>query len=85
MYNYTTQRPYIFTEEGQQDLFTVLRNINFLKNYTHVATTSDLTKGILGDEWNTFAIVDYLEEMNYINEVKLKDTPFIQNRIYKIN
>lgn len=84
MYNYSEQRPYVFTEEGQNDLFTVLARIEFLKNYTEIATSANLIKKLSGDTQKHIAVIDYLEEKQVIQEIKLKDTPFLQNRIFKI-
>lgn len=85
MYNYSEQRPYVFTEEGQKDLFEVLSRIGFLKNHTEIATAVNLVKNLLGDSWNHMTIINYLEEREVIQEIKLKDTPFLQNRIFKLN
>lgn len=84
MYKYSEQRPYVFTEEGQKDLFIVLTRIEFLKNHTEIATAINLVKNLLGDSWNHMTIINYLEERKVIQEIKLKDTPFLQNRIFKI-
>lgn len=84
MYNYSEQRPYVFTEEGQNDLFTVLKRIEFLKTHTEISFSDNLIKNLLGESWNHLAIIDYLEEKGIIKEIKLKDTPYLQNRIFRI-
>lgn len=84
MYNYSEQRPYVFTEEGQNDLFEVLSRIEFLKNYTEIATSDNLTKKLKSTPFEQIVIIDYLVERGVILEVKLQDTPFLQNRIFKI-
>lgn len=69
MYNYETQKPYIFTEFGSRDFLKVRDNVNKLLDQAG-AVRMDKAFGVVGgDSWNMLAYVDRMVELGEIREI----------------
>lgn len=63
-YSYATERPWLFTEEGQVALLKVRDNAQALLKTAGAFKTFSATKGVsVGDSWKLLALVDRLVEL----------------------
>lgn len=83
MYDYQTQRPFVFTDEGQRMLLRVRDGIAAVLPVSGVVT---LEKAMQfaggGNSWDMIACVDRLVELGELVEVK-HDAPAGQYRIFR--
>ena len=66
MYNYATERPKLFTEEGQVMLLKVRDNVQRLLKEAGAFTSEKAWQGVTGDGWQMLACLDRLEELGEI-------------------
>jgi hypothetical protein len=68
-YSYQAHRPHVFTEEGQRDLYRVLKAAVALSRQSGAVTGFVLMKGLTGLNWDHLALLDRLEEMGALKKV----------------
>ena len=81
-YNYTTERPYVFTDEGQRTFLKVRDNVKKLLAESGTVRMDAAMRGITGDTWETMACVDRMVELGEIREVPQPAGTFAQYRIF---
>lgn len=82
MYNYQTERPKLFTKEGQTMLLKVLKNAQRILPVAGCARMDKLIQGLTGDSWMMLACVDRLVELGELCEVTQAVEPSGQYRIF---
>jgi hypothetical protein len=68
-YNYQTERPFIFTEEGQVIFLKVRDKTQQLLKVAGAARSQEMIAGCTGNSWQIMACVDRLVELKEIREV----------------
>ena len=81
MYNYETEKPNVFTEEGQEMFLAVRDKTKVLLEQSGCFTMGKAISGVSGDSWTMLACVDRLVELGEIEEIK-QDRVQGQNRIF---
>lgn len=80
MYDYATQRPSLFTEEGIEKLEQVRRNVRKAFKLAGAVRVQEALRGVMGDSWEQLACIDYLAEKG---EIKVVDrTEVTQYQVY---
>ena len=69
MYNYATERPFVFTEEGQVKFLEIRDRAKKLLSDAGAFNQESVTSGTGGDSWSIMACVDRLVELGEIVEV----------------
>lgn len=72
MYNYETERPYVFTDEGQRRFLKVRDEANRLYDLAGAVRVDKLLLGG-GDSWKMLALIDRLVELEEFHYVYHKD------------
>jgi hypothetical protein len=80
MYQYATERPYVFTEGGQVQFLSIRDRCTRLINEAGAVTLGKAISGEVGSVWSMMACVDRLVELNYLREVPT--TGAAQDRIF---
>lgn len=83
-YDYATQRPNVFTEDGQVMFLKIRDNAKRLIAIAGAATAGRMMNGCTGDSWNMLACVDRLVELREIFEVPNTLSRAGQHRIFII-
>lgn len=81
-YDYATERPFVFTEEGQLMLLRIRDQAQSLIKSSGAATMMNITAGITGDSWSMLACVDRLVEIGELVEVPNPKSSWGQHRIF---
>jgi hypothetical protein len=81
-YNYITQRPFVFTEEGQVDFLKIRDNAKKLISKAGAATMEKIMLVTSGDVWNQMACVDRLVELGELQEIKNTISSAGQHRLF---
>ena len=68
-YNYLTERPVIFTEEGQRMFLNIRDNAKRLLKEAGAARMQEIIKGNTGISWHMLACVDRLVEIGELREL----------------
>lgn len=68
-YNYQSERPRLFTEEGQEMLLKVQDNVQRAFAVAGACRSIEATRGVAGCSWLQLACLDRLVEMKRIVEV----------------
>lgn len=68
-YSYATQRPNVFTEDGQIMFLKIRDQAKALIAKAGAATSEKIMSGCTGDTWNMLACIDRLVELGEILEV----------------
>jgi hypothetical protein len=68
-YDYTTERPVIFTDEGVRLLFKIRDRARDLLAKAGAFREQEVISGCGGDSWHMLACVDYLVERGEIQRV----------------
>lgn len=68
-YNYQTERPTLFTEEGQVLLLKIRDNAKHLLDIAGAFDWGHVVKGVSGDSWQMLACVDRLVELGEVKEL----------------
>jgi hypothetical protein len=71
-YNYTTQRPNLFTEEGQRLFLAVYERTLALITLSGAVREQEALHGFAGDSWDMIACLDRMVELGKIVEVSAK-------------
>ena len=69
MYNYKTEKPKIFTEEGQETFLKIRDRVQELLKQSGAVMMQNAISGLTGDSWFHLACVDRLVELNEIREI----------------
>lgn len=69
MYNYNTQRPHLFSEQGQVMFLKIRDNVNKLLKEAGAVMMSRAISSCTGDTWDMLACVDRLVELGEIREI----------------
>lgn len=70
MYDYRTERPKLFTEDGQLVFLRIRDRVNYLLKTAGAARVQEIMMGISGgDSWQMLACVDRLVELGELREV----------------
>jgi len=78
-YNYAEHRDWVFSEEGVDQLLTIMERLDEQLQMSGAARMDKLIVG--SDPWQTFACVDYLIERGHIKEITLT-TSKSQHRVF---
>lgn len=81
-YDYATERPFVFTEDGQLMLLRIRDQAQSLIKLSGAATLMYITAGITGDSWLMMACVDRLVEIGELMEVPNPKSSWAQHRIF---
>ena len=68
-YNYQTEKPGIFTEDGQEMFLAIRDKTKKLLSEAGACRLKEMISGTTGDSWRMLACVDRLEELGEIREV----------------
>lgn len=68
-YDYQTQRPYVFTERGQEMFLSIRDRVKRLLDTAGAVRLAEAITGETGDVWNMLACVDRLAELGEIREL----------------
>lgn len=81
-YNYTTERPYTLTDEGQKKCFKVLDKARELVAKAGCVRGDALMADLMGVSWENLAVIDRLVELKYLFDVPIVPMPLQQHRIF---
>lgn len=81
MYDYNTEKPKLFTDEGQRVFLKVRDRVKELLNESGAFRLSFALKDIDGEAWLRMAYIDRLVEIGEIQEVPIKGVSG-QNRVF---
>jgi hypothetical protein len=82
MYDYKTQRPYVFTEEGQIAFLKIRDNANILLKKAGAVRCQELMMVGTYDTWDMLACIDRLVEIRELLEVPNPHSHAGQHRIF---
>ena len=82
MYNYKTERPNLFTEEGVDSYIEIRDRALSLLKAAGAFTLENAIKGTCGDSWLHLACVDRMVEKGIIKEIKCSDYSAAQYRLF---
>lgn len=80
-YNYHTQRPFVFTENGQKDFLAIRDKAKELLSVAGAVTSGKLTC-ITGNTWDMLACIDRLVELGELIEIPNPESRAGQHRIF---
>ena len=69
MYDYTTERPFVFTEEGVTMLLKARDVVNKLIAFSGAFQEQNVHSQLSGDSWHMLACIDYLVERGEIRRL----------------
>jgi hypothetical protein len=81
-YNYQTQKPNIFTEDGVKMLTKIRDEAKRLIKISSVVQSDKLIKATSGDTWTMMACMDYLIECGDLLEIPNTLSKAGQHRIF---
>ncbi len=82
-YSYDTERPYVFTEEGQVQLLAVLRCARVCLELAGAVRCDKLLEAAsCPNNWKPLALVDRLVELKMLREVDQGFKPHGQDRLF---
>jgi hypothetical protein len=84
-YDYATERPRVFTENGQKMFLQIRDRAKRLTAESGAATLGRIIHGVSGDTWQMIACVDRLIELGELREIKYGDYVSGQNRLFISN
>jgi len=70
MYNYNTEKPKIFTEDGQVTFIKIRDNVKRLLEVAGAVRATEAWGGVYGDNWLMLACLDRLVELGEIRELQ---------------
>lgn len=87
MYNYQTQRPFVFTEEGQVKFLAIRDHVRYLLKTAGAARMQEILCGARGggSDWDGLACVDRLVELGELRELTPAGTVQGQYRVFVEN
>ena len=81
-YNYQTERPHIFTEDGQVMFLAIRDNAKRLFKQAGCARALELMGGVSGSQWMMMACMDRLIELGEIREITRPEMVWAQHRVF---
>ena len=81
-YDYQTERPKLFTEEGQVKLLEVRDKAKTLLAKAGAFRLDALMDGISGDSWQTMACVERLVELKELVPLRAAGSCWAQYQVY---
>ena len=81
-YDYQTERPKLFTEEGQVMFLKIRDTTKRLLAMAGAAQSGKMMGGCTGDSWTMLACIDRLVELNEIREVSAPGSTAGQHRVF---
>lgn len=81
-YDYATQRPNVFTEDGTTMLLKIRDQTKALIAKAGVARSDKMMAGCTGDSWDMLACIDRLVEMGDIHEIPNTMSRAGQHRVF---
>lgn len=81
-YDYTKERPGIFTEDGQAMFLKVRDTARVLISEAGAARCQEILRHVTGDSWQMLACLDRLVELGELREVTAGMNVAGQDRIY---
>jgi hypothetical protein len=81
-YNYKTERPKLFTEDGLQMLLKIKDTARLLIKNAGACNMTEACRAVRGDSWTQLACLDYLVEIGELREVTAGMNVNGQDRIY---
>lgn len=82
MYNYTQEKPNLFTEDGQVMFLKIRDKVNATIEKSGAMTMGNIIQGIGGVSWTQMACVDRMVELGELHEVSLARPVAGQHRIF---
>lgn len=82
MYKYETEKPNLFTEQGQEMFLAIRDKSKKLLEQAGSFTMEKVISGQSGSVWQMLACVDRLVEIGEIKEVTDKNNVAAQNRVF---
>jgi len=73
MYNYQSERPFLFTDEGQRKLLQVRDHVAILLKTAGAIRMQEAVSKCTGSSWESLACVDRLVELGEIVEIPLEN------------
>jgi len=74
-YNYQTERPKVFTDDGQRIFLKIRDRANKLLAEAGAFRMNEVTREVGGDSWMQLACVDRLVELKEIREINYGECP----------
>ena len=81
-YHYQTQRPNVFTEDGQVMFLKIRDNAKVLLSKSGAATSGRIMNGVSGDTWDMLACIDRLVELGELHEIPNTLSGAGQHRVF---
>lgn len=81
-YDYLTERPKVFTEDGQVTFLKIRDNAKRLIAEGGAARCQELMAGVGGDSWTMLACVDRLVELGELHEITKDQRVAGQHRVF---
>lgn len=82
MYHYETEKPAIFTEEGQRTFLEIRDRVKALLAASGAVRMDAAISGSTGSSWTMLACVDRLVELGELREIKQEGRYAGQDRIF---
>ena len=82
MYDYQTQRPNLFTEDGQLMFMKIRDEAHRLLKLSGAVMSDRLIGVTTGDTWNMLACIDRLVELKEIREITTPGEVAGQHRVF---
>jgi hypothetical protein len=81
-YLYQTERPFIFTEEGQVMFLNIRDRVQHLLKQAGAVRLQELISGCTGGSWSMLACVDRLVELGELHELTIPNSVAAQHRVF---
>lgn len=81
-YDYATERPKLFTEDGQVMLLKIRDNVRRLLNTAGAFQAGKAFADVSGDSWKMLACLDRLVELGELERVTPKGTVWGQYEVF---
>lgn len=81
-YDYATERPKIFTEDGQRNFLKILDATKRILDVSGAARFQEIMHNVCGDSWEMIACVDRLVELGEIREITAPGSVIGQHRVF---
>jgi hypothetical protein len=81
-YDYQTERPFVFTEDGQVMFLKIRDTAKSLLEKSGAVSCGRLIAGLTGDSWGMLACVDRLVELRELREVPNPHSSAGQHRLF---
>ena len=82
MYSYETEKPMLFTDEGQKELLKIRDHVSVLLALAGAVRMQEAISVGSGDTWFLFACVDRMVELYELREITLCANAAGQHRVF---